>query len=86
MAWRNKRTTLLWVALSLAATVVLSVLFWPYGLFAFLFLPFGFSFGSRHKDDGAAAARPGPRTCPRCGARSDDPEARYCARDGSRLV
>jgi hypothetical protein len=60
----------------LAAGTLLTILFWPHGLFLFLVFPFLFRWPRRH---------PPPRACPRCGYATVDPEDRFCPRDGTRL-
>lgn len=72
---RRPRSVALLVLLGgLALSAVLTVIFWPAGMFLFLpflFFPFG-----------RLGARAPARTCGRCGCVLWDPEDRFCPRDG----
>jgi hypothetical protein len=57
-----------------AASIVLTVLFWPHGAFFFLFLPFLWRPRARSV-----------RACASCGWATEDATARFCPRDATPL-
>lgn len=65
------------VGLSVALSLLLNG-FFLFLLVPFLLWPFG---GSIHGGRGESP----PRVCPRCGLRTDDPDVRFCPRDGAPL-
>lgn len=78
-----RRRTLFWVGLA-ASVAVTAALWWagiPGGAFLLMFPFFWLPWARREQ----GTAVPPLRTCPHCGFSSQDPEVRFCPRDGTPL-